>query len=149
MFHGIYVHNMRIMSRMSNPPKPWRSSFDLGREIRDWMRQHGRTQVAVADRLDVDQSQVSRVLRGDFSRRSEVAKRLLAFAKISPEADGRAESAESSLLSALRRRTHASSRDVTASRDLDRVLNEWEKQEQSAQTSRGKPRTTRGRRQAQ
>jgi transcriptional regulator with XRE-family HTH domain len=50
--------------------------------IRAWMLETDTTQTALASKLGVSQSRISRILAGDFSRRSDTASRLIKMAGV-------------------------------------------------------------------
>ena len=66
----------------------------VGSELRAFAERKGLTQAQFARAASVHQPQVSRVLNGDFSRRSKAAAKMCRFAQVlmtEPDDDGRGE----------------------------------------------------------
>lgn len=78
-----------------------RPSHDVARELRLWLRDAGLSQSDVAAELGVSQSQVSRVLKGQFGRASAVAESLAMMAGVSLVSFDRPARAHPSSLLAL------------------------------------------------
>src|SRR4051812_4684056 len=73
------VYYVQIMKRT----QPWRRPVpEVAREFREWMRDTATTQADLASMLRVSQPQVSRILRGDFGKRSRAAQKLSHLAKV-------------------------------------------------------------------
>jgi transcriptional regulator with XRE-family HTH domain len=103
-----------------------RPPYEVAREFRVWLRDAGLTQEDVAAELGVSQSQVSRVLRGQFGRRSEVAEGLAAIAGVSLVSRERPGPADpSTLLAALQDRLSLTAVTPDVSKALERTLEAW------------------------